>query len=74
MQDCWVDMTIVPQSMYNSFVEIKTKTRKFMVGEVYRVPGTSEPDFLEKYESIISKIKEENENNRNYIVGNTMRQ
>ena len=38
------------------FIEVQSKTKKYIVGEVYRVPGTSEIDFLNKYESLIKKL------------------
>ena len=48
-------------------MEIPQKGRNnIVVGEVYRVPGTSKNEFLEKYESIESRIKSEH---KGVIIG-----
>ena len=55
------DLTLFRECKFESvFIEISRKNNKnVIVGEVYRVPGTSETDFLSDYEQIVSKIKGE---------------
>ena len=49
------------------FIEIVQKGRKNLVArEIYRVPGTSEIEFLENYDSIVKKIKAEH---KHVIIG-----
>lgn len=43
------------------FIEVRQKGKNsIVVGEVYRVPGTSEIDFIEAYDTIVTKIRSEN--------------
>ena len=55
------ELKIFDEGKFESiFLEISQKGRKnIVVGEVYRVPGTNENEFIEKYESIVSKIRAE---------------
>ena len=55
------ELKIFDEGKFESiFLEISQKGRKnIVVGEVYRVPGTNENEFIEKYESIVSKIRVE---------------
>ena len=62
------DLKIFDEGKFESiFIEIAQKNRKnIVVGEIYRVPGTNEREFLEKYDSIITKIKSEH---KHVIIG-----
>ena len=55
------DLKIFDEGKFESiFIEIPQKGgSSLVIGEVYRVPGTNESDFMEKCESIITKIKSE---------------
>jgi len=55
------DLGIFEEGKFESiFVEIPRKGKcSVIVGEIYRVPGTNENEFIEKYESIVAKIKSE---------------
>jgi exonuclease III len=62
------DLNVFDEGKFESvFVEIPTKNRtNYVIGEIYRVPGTNENEFLENYESIITKIRRES---KKIIVG-----
>ena len=55
------DLKIFRECKFESvFIEISRKNNKnIIIGEVYRVPGTNESDFLNDYEQIVNKIKAE---------------
>lgn len=55
------DLGIFEEGKFESiFVEIPRRGKEnIVVGEIYRVPGTSEADFLQNYESIVEKIRSE---------------
>ena len=55
------DLTVFRECKFESvFIEICRKNKtNIIVGEIYRVPGTNEADFINDYESIITKIKQE---------------
>lgn len=61
------DISIFKEGLFEScFVEIPTKNRNIVVGEVYRIPGTNEASFLSDYESIVQKVKDER---KDLIIG-----
>ena len=61
------DLAIFEEGFFEScFIEIFNGKKNSIVGEVYRVPNTNENDFIERYESIIDKIYQEN---KNLIIG-----
>jgi hypothetical protein len=42
------------------FIEVvRSKNTNIVVGEIYRVPGTNELDFLNKYENLVCRIRNE---------------
>lgn len=52
-----VNLSIFKEGAFESlFVDIEHGTSNVLVGEIYRVPNTSERNFLEDYEKIISKV------------------
>ncbi len=54
------DLRIFDEGFLEScFIELTMQTKNIIVGEIYRVPGTSEGTFITKYEDLISKIKRE---------------
>ena len=55
------DLHIFEEGKFESvFVEISCKSKdNIIIGEIYRVPGTNEKDFLSTYESIVNKVKDE---------------
>ena len=62
------DIGVFEEGKFESiFVELpQNRKPNIIIGEVYRVPGTNERDFIEKYESIIRTIKAEN---KRVIIG-----
>ena len=62
------DLKIFDEGRFESvFIEITQKGRKnLVVGEIYRVPGTNEKEFIEKYNSIVDKIRSEH---KQVIIG-----
>ena len=42
------------------FVEINTRSHKVIVGEVYRVPNTSEKESVSRYNTLIDGLNKEN--------------
>ncbi len=54
------DLNIFDEGQFEScFVEISMKSKNLIIGEVYRIPGTNESDFIRKYENIISVVQRE---------------
>jgi exonuclease III len=62
------DLRLFEEGKFESiFVEIPRKnSQNVIIGEIYRVPGTSEKEFLDKYEELLSKIRSEN---KKIIIG-----
>ena len=62
------DLDIFEEGMFESiFIEIlQTGKDSIIVGEVYRIPGTREANFLENYKGILEKIKMEH---KKVIIG-----
>ena len=61
------DLEIFLDGQFESiFIEIKSKASPLIVGEIYRVPNTSEHDSIERYETIlkISELQKYNCGNR----------
>lgn len=58
---CREDLCLFEEGKFESvFVEIGQNHKpNIVLGEVYRVPGTNELDFLENYENLIAKIRNE---------------
>ena len=56
------DLSIFHEGQFESvFVEIdlNTSVKKLILGEIYRVPNSNQRDFIDKYNSIITKIGKE---------------
>ena len=55
------DIEIFDEGEFESvFVEVQHKGKcNIIIGEIYRVPGTNEANFIEKYKSIVAKVKQE---------------
>ncbi len=52
------DLSIFDEGVFESyFIEVTAESRNIIVGEVYRIPNTNQNSFLERYQSIIDKIK-----------------
>ena len=61
------DLKLFKEGFFEScFVEIKNSTKDILVGVIYRVPGTSEKDFLEEYETLVTLLNSEN---KEIIIG-----
>ena len=61
------DISVFDEGKFEScFIEIISKSRNIIVGEVYRIPGTNELDFIKQYENLIKKIKNEK---KNIVIG-----
>ena len=62
------DLRVFEEGKFESiFIEVPKKTGKnIIIGEIYRVPGTNETDFINYYESIVNKIRDEN---KKIIIG-----
>ena len=62
------DLNIFDEGAFESiFIEVPRENKpSYVIGEIYRVPGTNENEFLTKYESIITKIRAEN---KKIIIG-----
>jgi hypothetical protein len=62
------DISIFEEGKFESvFIEVPQVRRpNIVIGEVYRVPGTNEQEFIEKYGNIITKIKSEK---KSLIIG-----
>ncbi len=54
------DLSIFDEGVFESyFIELTAEGRNIIVGEVYRIPNTNQQLFLERYQSIVDKIKTE---------------
>ena len=61
------DLKLFKEGQFEAcFIEIKCESKNIVVGEIYRVPSTSEKEFLEDYEKLLEKIKSEN---KDIIIG-----
>ncbi len=61
------DLNIFQEGFFEScFIELSVKSKTIVIGEIYRVPGTSENNFISKYENLIQKIKIEK---KDIIIG-----
>ena len=62
------DLVVFDEGKFESiFVEIPQINKpNIVIGEIYRVPGTNENNFLTEYENLIGKIKNEN---KRLIIG-----
>ena len=61
------DLAIFKEGQFESiFIEVKSKTRNLIIGEVYRIPGSNEKEFVTDYEEIVNKINLEN---KEIIIG-----
>ena len=61
------DLNIFEEGFFEScFIELFTQRKNIVIGEIYRVPGTNENNFITKYEDLISKIKREK---KDIIIG-----
>ena len=61
------DLNIFEEGFFEScFIELCTKSKNIVIGEIYRVPGTSENNFITRYENLITKIKNEK---KDIIIG-----
>ena len=61
------DLKLFKEGFFEScFVEIKNNVKDILVGVIYRVPGTSEKDFLKDYENLINLLNSEN---KEIIIG-----
>ncbi len=55
------DLNVFDEGKFEScFMEIICKSRNIVIGEIYKIPGTNENDFIKTYEDIVKKIKAEN--------------
>ncbi len=53
------DLSIFDEGHFESFfVEILTKNKNVIMGEIYRVPNTNQNSFLERYDSILQKVEQ----------------
>ncbi len=54
------DLNVFQEGKFEScFIEITLRSKTLVIGEIYRVPGTNEKDFISEYEKIVEKIKKE---------------
>ena len=61
------DLNVFQEGIFEScFVEITMKGKNVIIGEIYRVPGTNELDFIQKYENIITSVHRER---KDIIIG-----
>ena len=44
------------------FVEVNNTAKRLLVGDIYRVPGTSEHLYIQRYESILHTLADQNFN------------
>ncbi len=73
------DLSLNYDSEFESiFIEITNMSRKLIIGEIYRVPGTNELNSIERYETILQKFRSFNgvtvigtDQNFNYMNANT---
>ena len=51
------DISVFHEGKFESvFIEIENSKQNLIIGEIYRVPNTSQRDFIEEYESLVSKV------------------
>ncbi len=51
------DLSVFDEGKFESlFIEIKSRSQKLIIGEIYRVPNTNTNQSLEYYESIMNKL------------------
>ena len=61
------DLNIFEEGSFEScFIELNMQTKNVVIGEIYRVPGTSENNFISKYEDLLHRIKREK---KDIIIG-----
>ena len=61
------DLSIFDEGIFESvFVEVFSKNRNIVTGEIYRIPNTSEKTFMDNYSIITEKINSEN---KDIIIG-----
>ena len=54
------DLKIFKEGQFEAcFVEIECKGKNLVVGEIYRVPGTCEKEFIKDYETLLGKLSKE---------------
>ncbi len=61
------DLNIFEEGFFEScFIELCIQTKNIVIGEIYRVPGTSENNFISRYEELVINIKKEK---KDIIIG-----
>ncbi len=61
------DLSIFEEGFFEScFIELSMHNKNVVIGEIYRVPGTSENNFISKYEDLLHRIKNEK---KDIIIG-----
>ena len=61
------DLNIFEEGFFEScLIEVSFKSKNIVIGEIYRVPGTSENNFISKYEGLVEKIRKEK---KDIIIG-----
>ncbi len=61
------DLNIFVEGKFEScFIEVTLRSKPLVIGEIYRVPGTREVDFISTYEEVIGKIHKEK---KSLIIG-----
>ncbi len=61
------DLNIFEEGFFEScFIELVVQSKNIVIGEIYRVPGTSENNFISKFEQLIGNIKREK---KDIIIG-----
>ncbi len=61
------DLNIFEEGFFEScFIELFLQKKNIVIGEIYRVPGTSENNFITKYEHLVCNIKKEK---KDIIIG-----
>ncbi len=63
------DLAVFEEGTVESlFIEITAPffSKSYIIGEMYRIPGTNEKHFIDKYENILQQLKQES---KNLIIG-----
>ncbi len=61
------DLNIFEEGIFEScFIELFVQKKNIVIGEIYRIPGTNENNFITKYEGLIGQIKREK---KDIIIG-----
>ena len=61
------DLTLFEEGLFESiFIEVTNNNKHLVAGEVYRIPGTNEKNFIDKYSCIVQKVSEEN---KDLVIG-----